>query len=72
MRVGIERDDYGGVPEHLRDYLGVDALGERQRGAGVVQIVEAEVGDNGAGKEPLEVAYWLFSSNAVGYRVVDR
>jgi hypothetical protein len=41
VRVGVERDGYGGVPQHLRDNLGVDVLGEQQRGAGAPEVVEA-------------------------------
>ncbi len=35
VRVGIEGDGYGGVAEHLRDNLRVDAFPEQQRGARV-------------------------------------
>ena len=43
MRVGVEGDGYGGVAEHLGYYLRVDAFADEQRGAGVAEIVKAQV-----------------------------
>ncbi len=41
MRVGVERDGYGGVPQHLREDLGVHVLGQEQGSARVPEVVEA-------------------------------
>jgi hypothetical protein len=41
VRVGLEGDGYGSVPEHLGHYLWVDVLDEQQRGACVPEVVEA-------------------------------
>jgi hypothetical protein len=44
MAVGIQGDGYACAPQHLRDNLGVDVLGEQQRGARVPEIVKAYLG----------------------------
>ncbi len=41
VRVGVDGDGYGGVPEHLGYDLGADIMGEQQCGAGVPEVVEA-------------------------------
>jgi hypothetical protein len=38
VRVGVERNGYGGMPRHFRDELEVDVLGEKQRGTGVTEF----------------------------------
>ncbi len=43
MGVRVEGDGYGGVAEHLGDYLRVDVFAQKQRGAGVLEVVEAQV-----------------------------
>jgi hypothetical protein len=43
MRVGIQGDGYGGVSEEFLDDLGVHALAEKERGAGVVEVVETDL-----------------------------
>ena len=43
MRVGVKGDGYGGVAEHLGDYLRVDAFAQEKRGAGVPEVMEAQV-----------------------------
>src|SRR5215213_2601151 len=45
--VDVKGDAYGGVAEHLGDDLGVHVLGEQQRGAGVAEVVEADLGQVG-------------------------
>lgn len=44
MRVGVQGHSYGGVPEELLDKLLVDPSAKKQRGAGVPQVVEADLG----------------------------
>ena len=41
MGVGVEGYGDGGVPEKFLHELGVDAPGQKQRGGGVAQVVEA-------------------------------
>jgi hypothetical protein len=43
VRVGVEGDRDGGVPEALGDDLGVDAGLECQGGVGVAQVVQANL-----------------------------
>jgi hypothetical protein len=53
--VDVEDDGYGGVTEHLGDHLCVDAFPQEQRGAGVPEIVEAQIfPDTGANFDALE------------------
>jgi hypothetical protein len=42
VRVGVERDRDGGVPEHLLDQLGVLARLQQDRRCGVAEIVEPD------------------------------
>jgi hypothetical protein len=44
VRVGVEGNGYGCVPEHLRHYLGIDVLGEQQRGARMPEVVKPYLG----------------------------
>jgi hypothetical protein len=44
VAVGVQRDGDARVPEHLRDYLGVPAFRQQQRGTGVPEVVEPYVG----------------------------
>ncbi len=44
MRVGVERDGYAGMAQHLGDHLRVHILGEQDRGARVPEVVEAYLG----------------------------
>lgn len=55
VAVGVEGDADVGVPEHLGDDLRVDALREQQGGAGVPQVVEANVRQPRLLEERLEV-----------------
>jgi hypothetical protein len=54
VRVGVEGDGYGGVPEHVRDDLGVNVLGEQERGARVPEAVEAYLRQPGPLEQGLE------------------
>ena len=54
MRVGFECDADVGVPKHLLDYLGVDATGEQESGAGVPEVVVAYRRQTGPLQERLE------------------
>jgi hypothetical protein len=56
MGVGIQSDAYGGVPQHRGGDLGVDVLAEKQRGAGVAEVVEADRRQVGLLQERLERA----------------
>ena len=38
--VGVHRLRYGGVPEHLLDYLGMRTLPEKDRGTSVPEVME--------------------------------
>jgi hypothetical protein len=42
--VGAQGNGYGGIPEHLGHYLGVDVAGEPLGGARVAQVVKACIG----------------------------
>ncbi len=53
MAVDVQRYRYARVPEHLRDDLRVDALGEQQRRGGVPEVVEADVARPGSPQERL-------------------
>ena len=46
MGVSVEGDGYGGVAEHLGDYLRVDSFAQEERGARMAEIVEAQVFPN--------------------------
>ena len=54
MAVGVERQADLGMAEPLLDHLGVDALREQQRHAGVAQVVEADVRQTGPREDRLE------------------
>ncbi len=54
MGVGVQGDRYGGVTKHLGDYLRVDVAGEQQRGAGVPEVVEADLREPGPLQQRLE------------------
>ena len=54
--VGVHRLRYGGVPEHLLDYLGIRAFTEKDRGAGVPEVVEPYPGEPGSLQERPEGA----------------
>ena len=43
------------MPEHLGDDLGVDVLGEKQRGARMTEVVEADLREPSALQESGEV-----------------
>ena len=54
--IGIQGDGYGGVSEEFLDDLGVHALAEKERGAGVAEVVEAGLlRQPGSLEEPEEV-----------------
>lgn len=55
MTVGVERYGDVGVPEHLRDDLGVYAPREQQRRTRVPEVVEAYVGQASPPEEGLPV-----------------
>ena len=42
VRVGVEGDGYGGVPEHLGDDLRVDVPAQQKGRAGVPEVVEPD------------------------------
>jgi hypothetical protein len=44
MTVGVESDNYRGVPKHFGNDLGVDVAGEELGSAGVPEVVEAGMG----------------------------
>ncbi len=54
MGIGVQGYGYGGVAEHLGDYLRVYVPTEEQRGARMAQIVEADLGKTGFLQERLE------------------
>jgi hypothetical protein len=57
VAIGVQGNGYGGVSRKLLDELGVGVLGEKQRGAGVPEVVEAQVLPYaGAGPDALEGA----------------
>ena len=56
MRVAIKSDGYGGVPEKMLYEFRVDAAPQKQRGAGVPEIVPADRGEACTPEERLEVA----------------
>lgn len=43
MRVGVQRDPYGGVAEHLRNHLGVHVLAEQERSARVAEVTSSSL-----------------------------
>src|SRR5215211_3136217 len=55
VAVGVQRDGDGRVPEHLGDYLRVDAFSQEERRTGVPEVVEAYVGQPGPPQERLPV-----------------
>jgi hypothetical protein len=55
VTVSIQRDRDGGVPEHLGDDLRVYALRQQQRGAGVPEVVEADLRQPGPPKQGFPV-----------------
>ena len=54
MAVGIQGNGDAGMPQQLRDNLGVDVLGEQQRGARVPEIVKAYLGQPGPPEQGFE------------------
>jgi hypothetical protein len=56
VRVDVQCDAHGGVPQHFRDYLRRDVLREQQRGAGMPEVVEAYRAEPGTPQERLEGA----------------
>ena len=54
MRVEVERDRDGRVPEHLAGDLRVDPAAEHERRRGVSEIVEPELRQVGAAQRRLE------------------
>ena len=54
--VGVHRHRDVGVPETLLGYFEVHALAEKERGAGVTEVVEADVGKTGAPEQGLEAS----------------
>jgi hypothetical protein len=53
--VDVHRDGDGTVPEQFHDGPAVDALGEEQRRAGVLQIVQPDAPDAGGVAQRVEV-----------------
>ena len=56
VRVDVQGDADGGVSEHLGDDLGVDVLREQQRGAGMAEVVKANLWQPRVLQERLEGA----------------
>src|SRR4051812_6810211 len=54
MRVGVHRDPDLAVAERLHHHAGVVPCRDEQRGAGMAQIVEADIGQPGPLEERLE------------------
>jgi hypothetical protein len=54
MGVSVHRLRYGGVSEHLLNYLGMRAPGKKDRSAGVPEVMEPYPGEPGALQEWLK------------------
>jgi hypothetical protein len=57
MRIRVEGDADLRVAEAFLDYLGMDAGGEKERGGGVPQVVEADGGQVGRVEKWLELVH---------------
>jgi hypothetical protein len=55
VAVGVERQRYLRVAEHLHDDAGINALSQQQRRAGVPQIVKPDIGQARRGQQRFEL-----------------
>src|SRR5918998_4934156 len=72
MRVSVESDGYGGVTEHLGDYLHVDSLAQEERGTRMAEIVEAQILPNaGARLDTFKGAVTQIGALLIGLRTYE-